>query len=152
MMMELMEPSDFAVRIEFRCGDRELPHHLRYMGKDIDFGMSVFDFKRTAVDDFMSRPFVKQEETSGAGVYTVFDSRCTDCFRMKRVVVDKSAVEMSEDSFFVAVIIGGDGVISSGATRLKAGRFDKFFVPYAGRTITAESGDRMELLIVQPPA
>ena len=43
-MVEMMEPTDFAVRIEFERGGYILPESSRFMGRGIDFAISMFDF------------------------------------------------------------------------------------------------------------
>ncbi len=154
LMVELMEPTDFAVRIEFRRGDYELPYPMRYMGKDVDFGMSVFDFKETSLKDVSEKYFVDGKDLGvkdpGVKAYSIFDRRRTDCFRMKRVLLEKGKTRISEDSFFVVIAIDGAGRIRGPISSCKASKGSKFFIPYGSREITVETDDRLELLVVQP--
>ncbi len=155
LMVELMEPTDFAVRIEFKRGDYELPLPMRYMGRDIDFGMSVFDFKQTSSGEVFRNYFATQAllPISGKGCqcFSIFDKRNTDCFRMKHVIVENGSALIKEDSFFVVIVIDGKGRLKGPKTSSRAKKGAKFFVPNGVREVTAESEGRMELLVVQPP-
>ena len=49
-MIEIMEPTDFAVRIEFERGGYVLPEESRFMNRGIDFALSMFNFDSTPIE------------------------------------------------------------------------------------------------------
>ena len=56
-MIEIMEPTDFAVRIEFERGGYVLPEESRFMNRGIDFALSMFNYEPTSVETIKERFF-----------------------------------------------------------------------------------------------
>jgi hypothetical protein len=46
-ILDIMEPTDFVVRIEFERGGCVLPEEARFMNRDIDFALSMFNCNPT---------------------------------------------------------------------------------------------------------
>ena len=44
-MVEIMEPTDLTIRIEFERGGYVLPENARFMGRGIDFALSMFNYE-----------------------------------------------------------------------------------------------------------
>ena len=58
-MIEIMEPTDFAVRIEFERGGYVLPEESRFMNRGIDFALSMFNYEPTPVETIKEKFFCK---------------------------------------------------------------------------------------------
>ncbi|MCH7623067.1 MAG: hypothetical protein IIB46_03200 [Nitrospinae bacterium] len=56
-MIEIMEPTDFAVRIEFERGGYRSPEESRFMNRGIDFAFSMFNYESISVETIKERYF-----------------------------------------------------------------------------------------------
>ena len=95
-MIEMMEPTDFAVRIEFERGGYVLPESARFMNRGIDFAVSMFDFKRRSVEMIRREQFAVPLPLPIEGEAerrSLFDKRYTHCFRAERLLVHGRTVQ-----------------------------------------------------------
>lgn len=162
LMVEIMEPSDWAVRFEFSKAGYTMPEEARFMKRDLDFCMDVFDFTELSVEQaletFYQTPKVERYYTDRSFQETLINEKVTDKFRVKKSTIT-GTVEKQEDDFYIGIIVNGEcslqipnnagNTIESEITQLK--KFDRFFCP-AGvdiTTIIAESG--VEILECYPP-
>ncbi len=58
-MIEIMEPTDYAVRLEFERGGFRLPEESRFMGRDVDFALDLIDFAPRSVPELRDRYFCR---------------------------------------------------------------------------------------------
>jgi mannose-6-phosphate isomerase len=153
-MMEIMEPTDFAVRIEFERGGYVLPEEARFMGRGVDFALSMFNFEAVSAEEVRERFFQRPEKIRSYGQsgteYSLIDSRATDCFRVKRLRVT-GELEKEEDSFYIGIVSGGAGVVSSGGSRLEVKFGDRFFVPFNTTGVRFDSPAGMDVLLALAP-
>lgn len=151
-MVEMMEPTDFAVRIEFERGGYVLPESSRFMGRGIDFAMSMFDFSARNIDETRQAFFITPQELpiSGEGKrFSLLDERKTRCFRLEKLSIRGQAAIIHR-SLRVFIVLSGSGTLRCGTTALQLQQFDRVLVPYA--TEKVELDGEMELLIAMPPA
>ena len=153
LMLEIMEPSDLAVRFEFeRCGF-EIPEEARFMGRDIETALDVFNFDpvppEKVDEEFRCFPKVLMSDTYGNRLEELVDSDKTSCFTIRRASVDSSFAR-KEDAFFYGIVINGSGKIVTGdeVTHLK--RWDRFFHPAAVNEFQYESDTGMTILECYP--
>lgn len=154
LLIELMEPTDFCVETEFEKGSYVLPNHTRFMGKNIDFALSMFNYKRVSKKKVKKRYFIVPKllktYNSDSFEYSIIDHKVTKCFRMKKLrLIGK--IEKTEDSFYVAIVIKGSGIITTGSTKINVKYGDKFLVPFSTKKIALESEKVMELILALPP-
>ncbi|MEO6452815.1 MAG: type I phosphomannose isomerase catalytic subunit, partial [Ginsengibacter sp.] len=57
LMIEIMEPTDFVVRLEFERGGYILPEEARFMDRDVDFAMDMIEFKPLSVEQVKQQYF-----------------------------------------------------------------------------------------------
>ena len=148
-MMEIMEPTDFAVRLEFERGGYVLPVQSRFMGRDVDFALSMFNFDSLSEEDIKNKYFVQPEKLEiqeDSVLYSMFDHRYTGCFKVKRLEVKDSFV-LKQDSFYVAVVTKGEGIISTGDENFKIKFGDQFFVTNTADKVEFNSENTMEVMI-----
>lgn len=152
-MIEIMEPTDFAVRIEFERGGYVLPEQARFMGRDVDFALSMFEFRERSVEEIRREQFVLPQKLplTGAGErFSLFDSRYTNCFRAELIKIHGVA-EVEHDSFRVLVVTDGEGLVSAGNETLSLKRFDRVLIPHWIGKIRLESQSGMTLAVALPP-
>ena len=153
-MVEIMEPTDFAVRIEFERGGYVLPEEARFMGRGVDFALSMFNFDKISVDEVRKKNFLHPKlirRYNDASVeYSLIDEEATRCFRVKRLDV-VGAVEKEEESFYVGIVTRGNGTVSSAGFTGEIRTGDKFFVPFRTDRVRFESQGGMDIVLGLPP-
>ena len=152
-MVEIMEPTDFAVRLEFDRGGYVLPEQSRFMGKDIDFAMEMINFNTILPEDirrnyFCSPEIIQAKEKSIE--YALVDAKKTSCFSINKLDVN-GLYRKEENSFYVGIVTKGKGRIESLTQKfgLKAG--DKLIVPYKTGELKYFSEEGMQIYFVFPP-
>jgi len=155
-MVEIQEPSDLVVRFEFERAGYVLPEASRFMGRDVDFGLTVFNFAPLDAAALAARVrcHPRRLRDFGAGSFQeeLIGPAQTDCFRVLRTTLAGPVVK-DETSAAIAIVTRGTVIASVGGTTHRLRTFDKVFVP-AGLgpvTYTPESG-AAELLECLPPA
>ncbi len=152
-MIEIMEPTDFAVRIEFERGGYVLPEESRFMNRGIDFALSMFNYEATPVDAIKERFFCEPnvlETQSRSTEYALVDAEKTACFRVNRIDVKDRFIKES-DTFYVGIVSKGTGNVIMGDETYPVEAGSKFFVPYQSGPVTFESECGMEITTTFPP-
>lgn len=88
LMVEVMEPSDLVVRCEFERQGCVVPPEGRYMGRDLEFCLDVFDYAEYSLEEVQRRFRLQPQRymaTRRSVIDTLVDSRATDCFEMRRI-------------------------------------------------------------------
>lgn len=153
LLIEIMEPTDFAVRIEFARGGYVLPEAARFMGKDVDFALSMFDFTARTIAEIKERCFVRPRVISelGGNVRSVlFDAKYTPCFRMERWQI-RDRLTVANDTMQILIAVAGSGVITAGGQRQAFQPYDRFLIPAETREITVETTQGARLISAMPP-
>jgi mannose-6-phosphate isomerase len=132
LMLEIMEPSDLAVRFEFeRCG-YVIPEQARFMGKDIETALDVFNFDpvppENIDEEFRCAPKVLMRDEAGNSLEELIGADKTPCFIVKRASVNQ-CFERKEQAFFYGIVISGSGAIRTGGELTQLNCWDRFFCP-----------------------
>ena len=153
-MIEIMEPTDYAVRIEFERGGYILPEESRFMNRGIDFALSMFNYEAISGEMVKERffceahPLASQNQSTE---YALIDERKTSCFRVNRIDVKKRFIKES-DTFYIGIISKGSGRIITDNQKFSVSEGKKFFVPYQTGPVTFESEKGMEIVSTFPPS
>lgn len=152
-MIEIMEPTDFAVRIEFERGGYLLPEESRFMNRGIDFALSMFNYEPTPIEsikkNFFSEP--RQLEMQNQSIeYVLIDEQKTPCFSVNRFDIKDRYVKESE-MFYVGIVSKGAGRIITDDQTFSVNEGMKFFIPYKTGSVTFESENCMEIIATFPP-
>jgi len=155
LMVEIMEPSDWAVRFEFSKSGYTMPEEARFMKRDLEFCMDVFDFTQLsvaqAIEKFHQPAKVERHYSDDSFQETLIDENVTDKFRVKKSTIS-GTIEKAEKDFYIGIIVTGECIITIGEETTPLKKLDRFFCP-AGidvATISTESG--VEILECYPPA
>ncbi|MCP4613951.1 MAG: mannose-6-phosphate isomerase [Planctomycetes bacterium] len=152
-MIEIMEPTDFAVRIEFERGGYILPEESRFMNRGIDFALSMFNYEPTPVETIKERFFCEPRalETQNQSIeYALINEQKTICFSVNRIDV-KDCYVKEADTFYIGIVSKGSGTIASGDETYPVNEGSKFFVPYQTGPVTFASEIGMEITATFPP-
>lgn len=153
LMLEIMEPSDLAVRFEFeRCGYM-IPEAARFMGRDIETALDVFNFDPVPPEkidaEFRCEPTVLADDERGNRIEELIGSDKTSCFTIKRSSVN-GCLNRKENAFFYGVVIAGSGTLRTGDEVTHLSRYDRFFCPAEVDDFQYESDSGMTVLECYP--
>ncbi len=152
-MIEIQEPTDFAVRYEFERAGYVLPEAARFMNRGIDFGLSMINFNRYSREaiesDYRYRPRIRRELSPASRQEELIGPAQTPCFRVHKLTL-KSSAEKQEDSFHIGIITAGACAITVGSETHRLCRYDKYFCP-AGLTLAYVPESGCEILECLPP-
>ena len=152
-MIEIMEPTDFAVRIEFERGGYKLPEESRFMNRGIDFALSMFNYEATTVESIKENYFCKPRllgTQNESNEYSLIDENKTKCFSVNRIDVKDRYVKES-DMFYVGIVSKGSGSILVGDETYPVNEGSKLFIPYQTDSVIFESENGMEITTTFPP-
>lgn len=112
LMLEVMEPSDLAVRLEFERGGYVLPESARFMGRGVDLALDMIDFEARSVErvrrECFGRPEPREVGGSDSRRWSLIDERLTDRFRVEGLEIDREMIYRPR-GFEVFLAIQGDG-------------------------------------------
>jgi mannose-6-phosphate isomerase len=153
-MIEIQEPTDFAVRYEFERGGYLLPEAARFMGRGLDFGLSLINFDRipreTIERDYRCRPRALRDLGGSSRQDELIGPAQTPCFRVLKTRLVAPATK-SETSFHIGIVTAGACSVSAGGETHLLRRYDKFFCP-AGLALDYAPAPTCEILECLPPA
>ena len=155
LMVEIMEPSDWAVRFEFSKAGYTMPEEARFMKRDLDFCMDVFDFTQLsvpeAIDKFFQQTRVEHHYSDNSYQETLIDENITDKFRVKKSTI-VGTFEKAEKDFYIGIVVAGECSINIGDETLELKKFDRFFCPAGVDVATVSTRVGVEILECYPPA
>lgn len=152
LMIEIMEPTDLAVRFEFERAGYVLPEEARFLGKDLDFALEVFDFKAVSMDQVFQQYFVSPtllSSSDSAALYSIFDRQNTDCFRLEKLLVF-SETNLLRDGFFILIVVKGLGKICSDDLEFTYRPGDRFFITASDKSKLVEAFEPSEFILALP--
>lgn len=149
LMLEIMEASDLAVRFEFERGGYVIPEEARFMGKDIETALDVFNFE--PVEDelidstFRCQPKLLHTYESGSRLEELIGYDRTPCFSVCRSTITGVANKPVSRGY-IGIVSDGEGsiCIEGNTTELKL--WDRFFCPAGAGSIRYQSNGRMTVL------
>ena len=152
-MLEIMEPSDLAVRFEFeRCG-YVIPEKARFMDRGIETALDVFNFDPvppTQIDsEFRCIPTIINQDSSANTLEQLIGPDKTSCFTVKRANVQGEYIRC-EDEFFYGVVTAGSGKMQIGDETIVLQQWERFFCPAGVTDFTYESTSGMTILECYP--
>jgi mannose-6-phosphate isomerase len=155
-MVEIQEPSDLVVRFEFERAGYVLPEASRFMGRDVDFGLTVFNYTPLTAKDIEARvrchPRRLRELGPGSWQDELIGAKETDCFRVTKSHL-AGAVTKEENSAVIAIITAGDVAIEVGGERHELKCYEKFFLPAGiGPVKFTPRGGACDILECRPPS
>ncbi|MEX0988060.1 MAG: hypothetical protein WD052_11335, partial [Bacteroidales bacterium] len=152
-MIEIMEPTDLAVRIEFERGGYVLPEESRFMNRGINFALSMFSFEAYPVERIKEKYFCEPRILDKQGrstEYILIDEQQTPCFRVHRIDVHDH-FEKKYNTFYIGIVSKGAGIVRIDDQSYTVNAGMKFFIPYKTGPVRFESEVGMEIIATFPP-
>lgn len=153
-MVEVMEPTDFVARVEFSVAGRIIPESARFMGRDIEFALDMFDLSNHTVEEMVADwscvPLVKESQ-SAVQTESLVDNRRTDRFRVERATV-KGMGEWSLPEYSILLLIKGQCTIQASETvPIALEQYDRVLVPQGIQKVNVASESGATFLVCLPP-
>jgi mannose-6-phosphate isomerase len=152
-MIEIMEPTDFVVRLEFERGGYILPEESKFMGRDVNFAIDMINFNSIPIEEIKKKYFCFPrllDEQEGGSEYILIDKNQTHCFSVHKFKVNGGLIK-NYNSFYVGIITNGQGTITAGSLKKKIKKGDKFFIPFFANDILYSAENEMEIVLTFPP-
>lgn len=156
LLLEVMEPSDLVVRCEFEREGIVVPPEARYMGRDLDFCLDVFDYSAAPADAVRARcqlrPRVLADEPTHREELWV-PASATECFEVRRLLVRGPTRWRAAGVCRLLVVGRGRGRITGQATQIALAPAARLLAAAEGGPLMIEPlpGDEpLELWICQP--
>jgi mannose-6-phosphate isomerase len=130
-MVELMEPTDYVARVEFKIGNRVVPESARFMERDVDFALDMFSFESWPLDAVQGRWRCQPrllDQTEAMRRESLVDERSTDRFRMTRTII-AGRCHWRCHGFTILIVIEGTCSIETAHERVVLSQYDRFVVP-----------------------
>jgi len=133
LMVEIMEPSDLAVRFEFEKAGFTLPESARFMGRGLEFCLEVFDYSKTSLEDIRQRYFfppqlIREYPDNAGAQFHLLGRETTPCMQVRKSVIS-GPVSKKEDQCFIGIVTKGEAILEAGSDKRTLKTFDKFFYP-----------------------
>ena len=155
LMVEIMEPSDWAVRFEFTKAGYTMPEEARFMKRGLEFCMDVFDFTQLsvqeAIEKFHQQAKIEHHYSDTAYQETLINKNATDKFRVKKSTIT-GTIEKTEQSFYIGIVVTGECSITIGEETTQLKKLDRFFCPAGVDIVTISSESGVEILESYPPS
>jgi len=155
-MVEVMEPTDLVVRCEFVREGIEVPPEARFMDRDPEFALKIFDFTELTVENAMQDYRVTPEVLKENENYTLqrlIGNQQTPCFEILKMIVRKTCKTLLDERFCVGVCLGGKGILQTGNEHMRVTRSSRFFIPAAVKELQIQldsSQGAMEMILCSP--
>lgn len=152
-MVEVMEPTDFVVRVEFNIGGSVIPEAARFMGRDIDFALDMFSYESWPLD-VVKANWACRPELSGEGPNfrreSLVDQRLTDRFQVSRTAITQTH-EWHSNGFTILVVLEGSCEVSTESDCVRLSPWDRIVVPHGLKTLNIHPRGHVCLLECSPP-
>jgi mannose-6-phosphate isomerase len=131
-MVEIQEPSDLVIRFEFERAGYVLPESARFMNRDVDFALTVFNWAPLTATELESRvrcpPLRLRELGGGSWQDLLIGPKQTDCFGVARTHLAGPVVK-DETTAVIAIVTRGAVMAEVGGETHQCDTYQKFFLP-----------------------
>jgi mannose-6-phosphate isomerase len=155
-MVEIQEPSDLVVRFEFERAGYVLPESARFMNRDVDFALTLFNFSPLTASELETRVRCRPRRIRDLGPGSYQDELIgpgqTDCFRVMKTHLG-APVFKDETSSAIAIVTSGAVIAEVGGDSHRLDIYEKMFLPAGlGPVRLAPLHGAAEILECLPPA
>lgn len=157
LMLEVMEPTDLVVRCEFEREGIVVPPQARFMQRDPDFALRIFDYTPLQVDKVRERcRITPRVMDSGAGLTRelLIGPEQSPCFSIFRLNFNGSAQFSPDGRLGIAMVASGAGEVTAGEHRLAVRRGSAFLIAASSPAlrVTPVGLEPLQILLSTPNA
>jgi len=155
LLLEVQEPSDLVVRCEFEREGLVVPPDARYMGRDLDFCLEVFDYTQRTPAEIRNRcrlePRIAASDDAREEAVLVPWAR-TQCFEVRRLRARKNFRWEPSGLARLVIVTSGSGVLRCGGVACEVSAGVRLFLAAAAGCVevsVAGAGGTLEMLCCQ---
>ncbi len=157
LMLEVMEPTDLVVRCEFEREGIVVPPQARFMQRDPDFALRIFDYTPLPVDKVRERCRIAPrviETGAGPTRELLIGPEQSPCFSISRLGFNGPAPFSPGERLGIAVVASGAGEVAAGEHRLAIRRGSAFLVAASSPAVRVAPVGRepLQILLSTPNA
>ena len=118
LMLEVMEPSDWVVRCEFAREGIVVPPEGRYMGRNLDFCLQMFDYRAYTATEIQAKCRLEPRlvsQSDHAVEFELVGPTHTDCFVIRQLRASAPVDVPNSGRFRLMLVTAGHGILESGA-------------------------------------
>lgn len=155
LMLEVMEPSDLVVRCEFERAGIVVPPQGRFMGRDLDFCLDIFDYRSYSTAEIQQQcrltPLVL-ESTPASTLEQLVGPKDTSCFGIQRLRLHTTQILPRSGSITLALVTQGEGFLTYDGAQIPLRQATRFLLPAHGPAIfcTPAPGTTLEIILCRP--
>lgn len=154
-LMEVQEPTDYTMRTEkITPKGLKIGAELIHQGVGEETMLDCFHYDTYTLDEALAKwKVVPQvlDESDGYTFRTLFNESHTDCFGLSELNLSTEYTMKGGDSFCVAVIYSGEGVISNEGKETAYSQGDEIFISAAIKELKFKASTNSKILICYPP-
>lgn len=155
LVVEILEPTDLVVRCEFEREGIVVPPDARFMQRDPDFALKIFDHTSYSVAEITRRCRVQPEVLRETAVLTeqrLIGPQETDCFDVRDLRVRGRAELATPGRVMIGMVTEGQGSVRVGGEELEVARGARFLCAAAATEIsyTPAAGGDMTVVLCCP--
>lgn len=151
LLVEVMEPSDLVVRCEFECAGVKLPPGGRFMGRDLDFCLDVFDYTAYSPEAVRQR-FHLEPQIIAKGeswrLERLAGAEHTDCFEVLHMVAAARGVYSPDGRCALLICTRGNVAVNVADETIELEAGGALFCAAAAKYAILEPGGAGECEVV----
>ena len=155
LVLEILEPTDLVVRCEFEREGIVVPPEARFMQRDPDFALRIFDHTSYSVEDTTRRCRVQPEVLRETKAFTdrqLIGPNETDCFEVRGLHAHDRAEIAGSGQVMIGMVTKGEGSVCAEGNEIAAGKGTRFLCAAAatGISVTPTGDADMEIVLCRP--
>ena len=152
LMLEIMEPTDLVVRCEFEREGIVVPPGARFMGRDLDFCLDVFEYTGQSVAEITEKfrlPVKPLGENNNGALLEELAAPPIAPFNVRRLSLEPGAAfSFGGGVFHAAIVTRGSAVIKAGGEAVVSRHGQSLFIAASVEQVEINSTEKTELCFV----
>jgi mannose-6-phosphate isomerase len=153
LMLEIMEPSDLVVRCEFEREGIVVPPEARFMGRDLDFCLDIFDYTEQPPAEITKKYRLAPQclpESCKSVLFEILAAPPAAPFTVRRLSLEGGAgISIANKACGTAVVTRGSAVIKAGEMTVSLARGGSLFIAAAAESLDISTEEKTEICFVQ---
>lgn len=154
-LLEVQEPTDYTMRVEkITPGGLHISDELIHQGVGEENMLKCFHYDNCSYEEAIKKWKISPEIIQTSEDYsfkTIFNEKHTDCFGLNELDLNGEFVLSGNNTFFVAVIYSGEGIITCDGIDYSYSQGDELFFSAAIEKTIWTSTKPSKILLCYPP-
>jgi len=151
LVLEILEPTDLVVRCEFEREGIAVPPEARFMQRDPDFALTIFDHTSLSVSEITRRCRVRPRALRETRAFTeqqLIGPEETDCFEVRGLHVRGRAQIATPGRLTIGMVTEGEGSVCAEGDEVAVGKGARFLCAAAAAEISYSPAHDHDMRVV----